>query len=57
MRRWKNVFYKTGTLKGIHTMAGYVENTKGELYSFVVLLNTPGKSTKPIMDMLLHGLG
>lgn len=57
MRRWDNAFYKTGTLKGIHTMAGYVENAKGELYCFVVLLNTPGKSTKPIMDIILHGLG
>jgi D-alanyl-D-alanine carboxypeptidase/D-alanyl-D-alanine-endopeptidase (penicillin-binding protein 4) len=56
MRRWDNAFYKTGTLKGIHTMAGYVENTKGGLYCFVVLLNTPGKSTKPIMEILLQNL-
>ena len=56
MRRRDNAFYKTGTLKGIHTMAGYVESTKGGLYCFVVLLNTPGKSTKPIMDILLHDL-
>jgi D-alanyl-D-alanine carboxypeptidase/D-alanyl-D-alanine-endopeptidase (penicillin-binding protein 4) len=57
MRRWDNSFYKTGTLKGIHTIAGYIENSKGGLYYFVVLLNTPGKSTKPIMDILLHDLG
>jgi D-alanyl-D-alanine carboxypeptidase/D-alanyl-D-alanine-endopeptidase (penicillin-binding protein 4) len=57
MRRRDNAFYKTGTLKGIHTMAGYIESIKGELYCFVVLLNTPGKSTKPIMDILLHDLG
>jgi D-alanyl-D-alanine carboxypeptidase/D-alanyl-D-alanine-endopeptidase (penicillin-binding protein 4) len=56
MRRWGKAFYKTGTLKGVNTRAGYVENVKGELYCFVVLLNTPGKSTKPIMDILLHGL-
>ncbi len=56
MRRWDRSFYKTGTLKGINTMAGYVENTKGELYCFVVLLNTPGKSTKPIMEILLQNL-
>ena len=56
MRRRDNAFYKTGTLKGINTIAGYVENAKGELYCFVVLLNTPGKSTKPIMDILLHNL-
>jgi D-alanyl-D-alanine carboxypeptidase/D-alanyl-D-alanine-endopeptidase (penicillin-binding protein 4) len=56
MRRWDKSFYKTGTLKGINTIAGYVKNTKGELYGFVVLLNTPGKSTKPIMDVLLQNL-
>ena len=56
MRRRGKAFYKTGTLKGINTRAGYVENAKGELYCFVVLLNTPGKSAKPIMDILLHGL-
>ncbi len=56
MRRVDKAFYKTGTLKGINTRAGYVENAKGELYCFVVLLNTPGKLTKPIMDILLHDL-
>ncbi len=56
MRRVDKTFYKTGTLKGINTRAGYVENAKGELYYFVVLLNTPGKSTKPIMDILLQNL-
>jgi D-alanyl-D-alanine carboxypeptidase/D-alanyl-D-alanine-endopeptidase (penicillin-binding protein 4) len=56
MRRWDKSFYKTGTLTDINTMAGYVENTKGELYCFVVLLNTPGKSTKPIMEILLQNL-
>ncbi|MGD2029225.1 MAG: D-alanyl-D-alanine carboxypeptidase [Desulfobacterales bacterium] len=56
MRRSGKSFYKTGTLKGIHTRAGYIENAKGELYYFVVLLNTPGKSTEPIMDLLLRSL-
>lgn len=56
MRRSGKAFYKTGTLKGINTRAGYVENAKGGLYCFVVLLNTPGKSAKPIMDILLHDL-
>ena len=56
MRRVDKAFFKTGTLKGINTRIGYVENAKGELYCFVVLLNTPGKSTKPIMDILLRNL-
>jgi len=54
MHRVDKAFCKTGTLKGINTRAGYVENAKGELYCFVVLLNTPGKSMKPIMDILLQ---
>ena len=56
MRRRGKAFYKTGTLNGINTRAGYIENTKGELYCFVVLLNTPGKSSKPIMDIILRNL-
>jgi len=46
-------FYKTGTLKDINTRVGYIRSNKGELYSFVIMINTPGKTTKVIMDMLL----
>ena len=46
-------FYKTGTLKDINTRVGYIRGNKGELYSFVVMINTPGKTTEVIMDMLL----
>ncbi len=56
MHQMGKAFYKTGTLKGINTRAGYIVNAKGKLYCFVVLLNTPGKSMKPIMDILLHNL-
>ena len=56
MHQKGKAFYKTGTLKGINTRAGYIVNAKGKLYCFVVLLNTPGKSMKPIMDILLHNL-
>ncbi len=56
MHRKGRAFYKTGTLKGINTRVGYIVNAKGKLYCFVVLLNTPGKSTKPIMDILLRNL-
>ena len=56
MRREGRVFYKTGTLSGISTRAGYIENSKGGLYRFVVLINTPGKSADPILDILLKNL-
>ncbi len=47
-------FYKTGTLSGVNTRVGYIENSKGGLYRFVLLINTPGQSTKKIMDTLMQ---
>lgn len=49
MRHSKGEYYKSGTLKGITTRTGYIENKKGELYRFVVMLNSPGKSMQNIM--------
>jgi len=37
----ENVFYKTGSLKGIRTRVGYVENGGGDLYYFVIFFNQP----------------
>lgn len=54
MRHEGKEFYKTGTLSGVNTRAGYIENTKGQLYRFVVFINTPGKSTRRIMIKLNH---
>ena len=56
MRREGSEFYKTGTLYGISTRAGYIETANGELYRYVILLNTPGKSTDPIILRLLRSL-
>lgn len=56
MRHEDREFYKTGTLRGIKTRAGYIENTKGQLYRFVVLINTPGKSTRRIMKKLYQNV-
>ncbi|RKZ28041.1 hypothetical protein DRQ26_01915, partial [bacterium] len=53
MRQNGREFYKTGTLKGIKTRAGYIENRKGELFRFVVLINTSGKSTNKIMSSII----
>ena len=46
-------FYKTGTLHGINTRAGYITSRNGGRYRYVVMVNTNGKSTKPIMRQLL----
>jgi D-alanyl-D-alanine carboxypeptidase/D-alanyl-D-alanine-endopeptidase (penicillin-binding protein 4) len=56
MRKTDNTFYKTGALNGIKTRVGYIESINGGLYSFVVLINTPGKSPQRIMDTLLRNL-
>ena len=57
MRHTDREFYKTGSLKGIRTRAGYIRSRKGGLYSFVVMINTPGKTTSSIMASLLAALG
>jgi D-alanyl-D-alanine carboxypeptidase/D-alanyl-D-alanine-endopeptidase (penicillin-binding protein 4) len=53
MQKKEREFYKTGTLKDINTRAGYIKSNKEELYSFVVMINTPGKTTETIMEMML----
>ena len=52
MRKENNEFYKTGTLYGINTRAGYIRNKHDQLFSYVVIINTPGKSTRPVMNKL-----
>ncbi|MCD6585988.1 MAG: D-alanyl-D-alanine carboxypeptidase [Desulfobacteraceae bacterium] len=52
MRHKDNEYYKTGTLNGINTRVGYIVSQKGELYPFVVFINTPGKTTAPVMKTL-----
>jgi D-alanyl-D-alanine carboxypeptidase/D-alanyl-D-alanine-endopeptidase (penicillin-binding protein 4) len=54
MRREKNEYYKTGTLHGINTRAGYIRNQQGQLYRYVVIINTPEKSTRPVMKKLMR---
>lgn len=56
MRHTDREFYKTGSLRGIHTRAGYIRSRKGGLYPFVVMLNTPSKTTDSIMARLLNAL-
>ncbi len=51
------VYFKTGSLYGIRTRAGYIEDGDGRLFRFVVLLNTPGKTTQPIMQQLRRIVG
>jgi D-alanyl-D-alanine carboxypeptidase/D-alanyl-D-alanine-endopeptidase (penicillin-binding protein 4) len=56
MRQEGRQWYKTGTLRGIHTRAGYLNCSNGECYRFVVMINTPGKRTDRIMRMIEQAL-
>ena len=49
-------YYKTGTLNGIRTRAGYIKRTRGGRYRFVVMMNTKGKSAKKVAQRLLKRL-
>ena len=53
LRQQGRDFYKTGTLNGINTRAGYIASRNGGKYRYVVMVNTSGKSTRPIMRRLL----
>ena len=48
LRKGPDELYKTGTLNGIRTRAGYLLDDQGRRYPFAILLNEPGKSTHPI---------
>jgi len=52
MRRQGNELFKTGTLNGARTRAGYIEDGKGESYRFVVMINTAGKTVDPVMEII-----
>lgn len=56
MRKNGRRYYKTGHLKGIRTNAGYITSKDGSVYRFVVMLNTPGKTTHRIIQIMEKNL-
>jgi serine-type D-Ala-D-Ala carboxypeptidase/endopeptidase (penicillin-binding protein 4) len=52
MRQTDKEYYKTGTLTGISTRAGYLKGLNGTLFPFVVMINSPGLSANRITEML-----
>ena len=56
LRQQGRDFYKTGNLNGINTRAGYIASKDGGKYRYVLMVNTPGKFTRPIMRRLLKVL-
>ena len=53
MRREGPVYYKTGTLNGIRTRAGYIASEAGRRYKFVILINTPGKTDTAVLKKVI----
>ena len=56
MRSDSRQFYKTGTLHGISTRAGYIESPDGRLNRFVVLVNSPGRSAEQVTRRLIRSM-
>lgn len=54
MRREGREYYKTGTLYGISTRAGYIKSAHGGLYRYVIMFNSPNKSTDSLILRLLR---
>jgi D-alanyl-D-alanine carboxypeptidase/D-alanyl-D-alanine-endopeptidase (penicillin-binding protein 4) len=52
MRHGGRQFYKTGHLKGIRSRAGFLTSAHGGFYRFVVIINTPGKTTDRMMNAI-----
>ena len=57
MRRQGNELFKTGTLDGVRSRAGYIEDGNGGCFRFVVMINTPGKTAEPVMEIIRRIVG
>ncbi len=51
------VFYKSGTLKGVKTRAGYIEDRSGNPYYFVIFLNSTHADIDSIFECVKNSLG
>ena len=52
MRQKNHAYYKTGSLNGVATRAGYLENPEEGLYPFVVMLNASKGKIEAVMKRL-----
>lgn len=52
LKRKARIFYKTGSLKGIRTRAGYVDGGAEGVYSFVIFLNRSGTNIDALMKCI-----
>jgi len=54
MRHNGREYYKTGHLNGIKTRVGYIESNEGLLYRYIVFINSPGKTTSEVMQVIME---
>ena len=47
------VWFKTGTLSGVQSRAGYIQSAGGGFYRFAILINTPGRRADGVLQALL----
>ncbi|MBU1182564.1 MAG: D-alanyl-D-alanine carboxypeptidase [Pseudomonadota bacterium] len=52
MKHNGNEYYKTGTLSGISTRAGYIKGRDGRLYKFIIMTNSNGNYAEKISRKL-----
>ncbi|MCK5312731.1 MAG: D-alanyl-D-alanine carboxypeptidase [Desulfobacteraceae bacterium] len=52
LRNNDNGFYKTGTLSGIRTRAGYIKGDHELLYPYVIMINQKNKDYKNILEKM-----
>jgi D-alanyl-D-alanine carboxypeptidase/D-alanyl-D-alanine-endopeptidase (penicillin-binding protein 4) len=57
LREKDNVYYKTGSLKGIRTRVGYINNGLGEFYYFVIFFNQPHYKMNATLDCVKKAVG
>ena len=52
MKKDDKGFFKTGTLSGIRTKAGYIKGRDGSLYPYVIMINMENKDYKNILNKM-----
>ena len=52
MRTTKNEYYKTGTLSGISTRVGYIDNGREDIGRYVIMLNSSEKSMDSMVKLV-----
>lgn len=52
MRFENGIYSKTGTLSDVRSRVGYLEDSAGQIVAFAVIINTPGRSDRPVVDRL-----